>query len=156
VARVDFTPSRLNPQQAAEALREAAANRALLRGKIVAASWGTSALGTLSVSEAWLAGSSRPPKGTYYRLKNNGIYCITTPCFWLHEATLNTTQSTELSSLDLSPAGAPPDKVQAAYQSLHTTTLLAVGTNVAVPSEGPAGTGRRLVASQFYLKVIPR
>ncbi len=156
VAAIDWSASGLSSSQAAAFQSEAAAGRGLIRGTIVARSYsGFGSLGVLAATEGWQAASTKAPSGTFFRLKDNGIRCITTPCFWIHEAKLNTATHTDLSSLDLSPAGASADKVQAAWAALGTTSLLAAGTNVTVSREGPAGDGRRLVASQFYLKVKP-
>ena len=115
------------------------------------------AFAKLGVTEGWRPATDRAPTGTFYRVRDNGVRCITFPCFSIHEAKLNSTISTNLSGVDLGSAGAPEDLTQKGYDQIFGTTsgLVIAGVNRTVPRAGPAGDGRELVASQFYFKVVP-
>lgn len=91
-------------------------------------------------------------KGTYFGVENNGIVCISSPCFSFDEYTLNTKRSQAISDVDFSRTGASEKAIQTAYE------LMAEGDAVIIVGEnrryrGFSGIGVRLVASQFYLPI---
>jgi hypothetical protein len=106
-------------------------------------------LGVLVAKGAWGSATAATPAGRYFRLTDNGIVCITAPCFSINAEVLNQGTIITLSGLDLSRVGATPGQLEAAQQALSAGALLATGklTNPTFP----AGTGRDLVASQFFL-----
>lgn len=111
---------------------------------------------TFKVSELWQAATSAVGTGSFYRMTDSGIRCITSPCFSLHEARLNSRSSRNLSGLNLDPVGASEDAVADAFAALtESGGVIAVGANRAVRRAGPAGDGRELRATQFYLQVKP-
>lgn len=127
----------------------------LVRGSIERHDWGTrGTFGRLVATEAWKAAGTTEPDGLFYRVRDNGVRCITYPCPSLHEAKLNSTVHRNISGLDLSEAGATDDLVDQGYAALADTDgLLVVGHHVRV--RGPAGTALAFDASQFYLRVQP-
>ncbi len=106
-------------------------------------------------TEAWRAAGTTPATGTFYRVSDLGIRCITTPCLSLRETKLNSNVSPlPIAGLDLASAGASDADVQAAHAAAQQADgVMAAGTNVA--ARGPAGTARALKATQFFVKVLP-
>jgi hypothetical protein len=127
----------------------AVARGALVRGRVD----GFPELDTLVVSEVWTASSSLGrARGVFRRLHDSGLRCITTPCFSIQAAVLNTTRSAKVSKVDLSRTGAPPAERRRALEQLTRRGLLAAGRIVRQPNAGPGGAGRAFVATQFYVQ----
>ena len=134
-----------------------AAGRALARGTIVTGRVeGFPDLATLIVSDVWSASSSpRKPEGAFRILRDNGVRCITYPCFSIHAARLNERASTDVSGVRLSTTGAPAAERRKAMARIATSGLIAAGGIVRETQAGPAGTGSTVVATQFYVKASP-
>ncbi len=156
VSEVDYSHLGLSGDRLTSFQAAALAGRALLRGVILPGpSFGNSGpLGKLAVSEGWLAATNTAPEGPFFRVRDNGLRCITTPCFSIHEHRLNTLQHRDISSVDLSRKGASAAKVEAGLAAINAASLLVAGINL-LGETGPAGKGVELVASQFYLRVTP-
>ncbi|MBM2810095.1 MAG: hypothetical protein HW416_854 [Chloroflexi bacterium] len=60
-----------------------------------------------------------------------------------------------LSGVDLSNVPATPEQLATAARALSEDSLLVAGTIQRQPNAGPAGDGRVLVATQFYLPATP-
>lgn len=128
----------------------------LLVGTIVAKSDSiTGSLGTFVAKEAYRSATQNTALGSFYGVSNNGIVCITTPCFSYNEVLLNSdNRVTKLSDLNLEMSGALPEDIAWAHQLLaEGATLYAAGRNQKY--QGFAGTGVRLVAQQLYLPLKP-
>lgn len=112
-------------------------------------------LGVFHAKDAYRSATQNTAVGNFYGVTNNGIVCITTPCFSYDEVLLNTdNRITKLSDVNLEMSGASPDDITWAHQLLaNGATLYAAGKNQKY--QGFAGTGVRLVAQQFYLPVKP-
>lgn len=110
-------------------------------------------LGVLVPRDAWRPANDAPPEGTWYGLKDNGIRCITFPCYNIDQRVLNNRATQTISGVDLTQVGADPADEQAAFDALADGELIAVGENQVVLNEGPAGDGLTLIASQFFLRV---
>jgi Domain of unknown function (DUF6748) len=150
VAAVDL--SALPPDARARAEAALAGGRVLIRGRIGAGSVPHfPSLGRLVATEVWLSATTRPGAGTVYRIVDNGVRCITTPCFSLRAFALNTARRVALSDLDLALMGAPRKLVGRAQAALTADGLVVAGQIRAVPDAGPAGTGRALGGTQFWL-----
>jgi Domain of unknown function (DUF6748) len=125
--------------------------RSLVRGRYAPADFeGFPQLRKLAVDEAWLAATSAPWAGVVYRVVDTGRRCITSPCYSLRAARVNGVVSVRLSDLDLSGVRAPTLTARA-RATLKRGRLLVAGVVRAVPDAGPAGTGRVLAATQFWL-----
>lgn len=125
--------------------------RAVVRGKLVRGLVeGFPELDTLVVSEVWAASSSLArARGTFFRLRDNGVRCVTTPCHSVRAARLNAGGHVDVSDLDLSRSGASPLERRRALDTLATTGLVVAGHIV---RDGP---GRTAVAYQFYVRATP-
>ena len=114
---------------------------------------GFGALGTLLPTDAWRPASLNEPKGDWYGARDNGIRCITFPCYNIDERKLNSDSVMEVSGVDLSSVPANQDDLDAAWNALANDELIVVGVNVIIHDEGPAGEGKTLKASNFYVRV---
>jgi hypothetical protein len=91
----------------------------------------------------------------FYGVTNNGIVCITTPCFSYDQVLLNSTNRvTQLSDVNLEMSGAKPDDILAAQLLLANGEAL-YGSGVNQKYRDFAGIGVRFVAQQFYLPIKP-
>ena len=106
-------------------------------------------LGKLVVESAWTAATSQAAQGSYFRLRDLGIVCATTPCFAFEARPLNDASTIALSSVDLGAVDATSDQLEAAQQAALQGDLLVAGATA--PEPGPAGDGLALIASQFGL-----
>lgn len=124
--------------------------RAIARGKLVRGRVdGFPELDVLVVSEVWTASSSQArPRGAFHRLRDNGVRCITIPCFSTHAAVLNTRRHTDVSGVDLTRTGAPiKEQLEARTRGALTRAgLIASGRVIR------AGAGRTFAATQFYVR----
>jgi hypothetical protein len=124
----------------------------LVRGRIVPAGIaGFPELGRLAATSAWRAASPGTPAGTVYRVADNGARCVTHPCFALAAVVAGTSRRVTLSGIDLSATGTPPALERRIRALLARGGLYLAGTIRVVPDEGPAGDGRTLVATAFWL-----
>lgn len=125
--------------------------RALLRGSMRTRGDRNGRYGVLHVSEVWQAASSNQPGGTFYRVRDLGIKCITHPCETHREATLNSSAQRKIAGVELAGAGAPDDLLNQANQAMTSAEgILATGFHS--PVRGPAGRSQILKATQFYLR----
>lgn len=125
---------------------------ALLRGNVVAKFYrGIGNLGVFRVSESWQSASNNQPTGTYYRVKDRGLRCITHPCPTHHEAKLNSIVHANIAGVDLNGTGAKEDLIDEASRAMtEPDGVLVAGSHE--PVTGPGGRSRQLKAIQFYLR----
>lgn len=122
----------------------AVARGRLVRGRVA----GFPELDTLVVSEVWIASSAQArARGVFRRLRDNRIRCVRAPCFWIGTTVLNSSRSTTVSSVDLSPVGASATERRRAVEQLGRPGLIAAGRIVRT-----ADRGRAFVATQFYVR----
>lgn len=128
------------------------ARRALVRGDIIAKRYGHFGnLGALRVAGSWQAASDRVPRGTFFRVRDRNVRCITFPCPTHHEAKLNSTFARNIAGVDLSSAGAGENLVSEAHAAMTGPGgVLVAGDHVGVT--GPGGRSQTLEATQFYLR----
>ena len=125
--------------------------RALLRGSMLTRGNRNGRYGVLRVSEVWHAASSNQADGTFYRVRDRGIRCITHPCETHHEATLNSSVQRNIAGVELAGAGASDDLLDQANQAMTGPDGLLVSGSHS-PVRGPAGRSLMLKATQFYLQ----
>ncbi len=134
-------------------LWSALAGSILTRGRIAPAGIeGFPGLAMLAVVAAWRPAGGQQPRGTTFRVADNGIRCITTPCFSLMATALETDRRRTLSEIDLASAGASATDLRRAERALATGGALVTGAVRTVPHAGPAGAGRVLQATQIWLR----
>jgi len=149
VAELDLSALGLAGEQEAE-LR-GSPESFLVLGELTARSTRGGRLGQLLVSEAWQGHPGITPSGQFFRARNDGIVCITSPCLSFSAELLNREQpSFQLAEIDLSSVSDDPS---AAFEQLNAADgLLLAGQRSVV--RGPAGRARGLEASEFYLPFV--
>jgi uncharacterized protein DUF6748 len=132
---------------------EVEAGKALLRGNVIAKTYERFGnLGAFRVAESWQAISDSQPQGTFYRVRDRGLRCITHPCPTHHEAKLNSTFSLNIAGVDLSGAGPSNNaRVEAAMRGPEGAMI----SGNHVPVTGPGGRLLSLKATQVYLRDQP-
>jgi hypothetical protein len=131
-------------------------SRMILRGNIVPVTFpGFGEFGNLRVKEAFYAVTNAPAKGTFVGLKDNGIRCITTPCFSTNQLVLNKPNISQVSSIDLNQTGATREQIEAATREFFGQGLITVGRTEVVGNSDPTKKDVKFVATQFYLRVEP-
>jgi hypothetical protein len=120
----------------------------LVRGKLARVGQAN----TLIASEAWLGAAESDPIGTFYRVTDSGIQCVTHPCPSFKEAKLNGYAAHTIHGVDLWVPGASDSEVGLGYDRMTQKG----GTLVSgyhYKFWGPAGAGKALVASEFYVPI---
>lgn len=127
----------------------------LLKGKLISSIYERFGnLGEFVATEAYRPATNNPAEGIFAALENNGIVCITTPCFSIDESVLNTGVVHVISGFDLNPAGASEKDVNIAYSLLaHNSPLIVAGHNR--EQQELHGIGISFIANQFYLPIRP-
>ena len=122
----------------------------VVRGRLAADEYpGFGNLGRLVAESAWTGATRQAAQGTFLRIRDRGIVCVTSPCFSIEGRVLNKKKILPLSSLDLDAVDATPAQLAAAQAAVRRGDLLVTGTFG--PDPGPAGEGLALIASQFWL-----
>jgi hypothetical protein len=109
--------------------------------------------GVLVPEDAWRPATLAAPEGFWVGLKDNGVVCLTEPCYHIDERVLNRKVTHKISDVDLSQVEADRADFEAAYDALLNDELIAVGKNQVIKDAGPAGDGLVMVATQFFLKL---
>jgi hypothetical protein len=151
---VDLEPLGLSEAQRASLVEAMLVNRVLLNGTIEPREPDATAVrGVLHASQAWQGAGLASPNGHLYRVRDNGIRCITAPCFSYDAELMNSSEVTTVSAVDLTGVIAPPEELDAARRLLVSSGLLVAGMIRPERRDGLGAEGRLLVASQFYLPV---
>lgn len=134
-------------------LWSALAGSVLVRGRIVRAGIeGFPDLGKLAAVAAWRPAGQQEPRGTTFRVVDNGVRCVTSPCFSLTAFVLETERRRTLSEIDLAGVGASAADLRRAQRAIAVGGVLVTGVVRTVPDAGPAGAGRELRAAQVWLR----
>lgn len=147
------------PEQTAAFEASFAKGKAVVRGYLEPAPGGLYTADQLTLTEAWQGQGTHKPLGTFYGVKSTGIVCITAPCPSLAASKLNVVGPAVNPDLDLSLTGATDKQIQAGYEALGSSGILAAGA--IVPVKYPALEGRKprlgskLIASEFYVPAKP-
>jgi hypothetical protein len=127
----------------------------LLKGELMPKDYnGFGNLGEFVATDAYRPATNNPPKGKFTALINNGIVCITAPCFSIDEYRLNTRRLSVISGFDLNPVGAS-DKDLAAADALFSNKLPLIVAGYNKQQEELGGIGVSFIANQLYLPIKP-
>ncbi|MEH2071499.1 MAG: DUF6748 domain-containing protein [Nostoc sp.] len=155
VSAIDWSSLKVSPYELVK-IQNDDGSRVILRGNIVPVTFpGFGEFGNLRVKEAFYAATNAPAKGTFVGLKDNGIRCITTPCFSTVQLVLNKPKISQVSSIDLSQTGATQKQIDAATSEIFDQGLIAVGITEVAENVDPTKRDTKFVATQFYLRVKP-
>ncbi|MCF2152157.1 hypothetical protein IQ276_038365 [Desmonostoc muscorum LEGE 12446] len=155
MSAIDWNSLKVSPYQLVK-IQNDDGSRVILRGNIVPVTFpGFGEFGNLRVKEAFYAATNAPAKGTFVGLKDNGIRCITTPCFSTVDLVLNKPYISQVSSIDLSQTGATQKQIDAATSEIFGQGLITVGKTEVVGNSDPTKKDTKFVATQFYVRVKP-
>ncbi len=128
----------------------------LLQGEIKSKVYkGFGNLGIFVIKAGFQAATTAADGKVFVGIENNGIVCITTPCFSADQYSLNSKKIRTISDIDLTPVNAPDTLLSQANDLIaNQGVLLASGVNQ--QTEGVAGKGLAFVATQFYVPVFPK
>jgi len=107
-------------------------------------------LGVFLPMQAYQPASASEPEGWFGGLQDNGIRCITAPCFSITEQFLNASSELNLSDIQFKVEGAPQKLTDQAYELMAKEQVLPVAGRLRITRE-QAGLGIGLVITQFYL-----
>lgn len=112
-------------------------------------------VGRFEAEAAFQHFGSDASKGKYAGLQNNGILCITSPCFSFDMLKLNSNKTRKLSGIDYSQLDADKNIVEQVQQNMaNGETVIAFGTKNRV--KGFAGKGLEFVVKSVYLPIIAK
>jgi hypothetical protein len=153
-AEADLSRTQTGKKERVRLKQQIAEGRALVRGRLVRGRVdGFPRLDALVVTEVWtVSTSSNRARGTFYKLRDRGIRCVTTPCFSIHAAVLNSGRHLDISDVDLTPTRVDAVELGRAMKQIGSRGLVVAGRVVPDPDAGPAGDGRELVVTQFYVR----
>ena len=153
VAELDWSNVGLSDAEASDANAAAGGSQIVLRGTLVKANYAQFNLAAFSVDEGWRAATDHAPTGTFYRVHDSGVKCITYPCPTVKGVKLNKNANPTASyaGLDLAPSGAAQAQLDQAWQDMTGNGLVVAAKTQTVT--GPAGKGAGLSASQFYTRI---
>lgn len=126
---------------------------ALLQGRIKPKVYpGFGNLGVFELQAVFSSATADAGKGIFVGLENNGIVCITTPCFSIDQSLLDSCKSRVISGVDLTGFGASDEDIQKALAIVADSgALIAAGADKQVKET--AGLGVTFVASQVYFPI---
>jgi len=120
----------------------------LLRGTLDPVRFEVGELGVFRTREAWLGHEGATARGTFFRGRNNGLVCITTPCLSFTVQKLNSSAAPEdVAGIDLEGIMEDPSDGFEQLNAPEGLLLAAQRTTVS----GPAGTATALDASEYYV-----
>ncbi|TAN66229.1 MAG: hypothetical protein EPN17_14235 [Methylobacter sp.] len=126
---------------------------ALLQGLIKPKIYGEFGnLGIFAVKAAFSSSTDTVGAGLFVGLENNGIVCITTPCFSADQYLLNRSKIRAISGIDLGKVGASDLLLNEALSIMAKGEVL-IASGVNIQTEEVAGKGITFVADQFYLPI---
>lgn len=152
---IDDAALGLNDDELAAFQSDLGEGLAIVRAKIKAQAFGTlGTFGLLSLIEGWVASAPATVTGTHYLVTGTPVRCFAAPCFSISARTVNSTYKRMISDLNL---GVIPDEEKEAegYATVaEGKTLIVSGAIQRIPRAGPAGTGKKLNASQVWFRVL--
>ena len=123
----------------------------LLFGHIGEVEFGGYPVGAFQATAAWRSIGGHTGSGLGVLLRDIHLTCVSEPCFTFEQTELNGDAQSQVSGVDLSDLNATDADIDDAFAALDDDGLLALGENVVVPDQGPAGDGIDFVATDAYL-----
>ncbi len=128
-------------------------NRALLRADLEVKLFDRfGRFGVLRVIESWQATNDNPTSDNFFRVRDKGVRCITSPCLTHHESKLNSRIERDIAGVDLKAiTGASDEAINEAFEAMTEPEGIIV-SGKHVPVTGPTGRATELKALQFYMR----
>lgn len=135
------------------------ATEAIVQGRLDFGDKTKPTYGSLMAVAAWRGVTGSKAMGSFYVAADNGIRCIKAPCVSTSASGLNGAPGHMVHQLDLTHTEvvAPAEKQEAAQVLSHSREGVLVAGAVQLPKckEGADDCGPKLVASEFYARVVP-
>ena len=127
----------------------------LILGSMQSKDYDAGKFGTVLVAEAWYGANQQftieHPGPNIFKLTDNGMRCITTPCFSFNQEKLNAGDIVTISNIELSNIDSSPEDLDEAFVVLADTGLFVAGYNALVMEDAREGISLR--ADQLYLSI---
>jgi hypothetical protein len=156
VSAIQLTGIGLSAQEEADFRGAVESGKALIKARVYKKKFNGTYYGTLKANEGWLGATGSTPAGTFYRVADNGICCITTPCPSTTAGELNGSVKFNLVKVNLTGTATPPDQasLDRAAQALGTKDGILLAGGIAMPKCVPnSNCGPFATATEFYLRV---
>jgi len=157
VASIQLTGIGLSTREETELRDAVESGKALIKAKTFKTKFNGQTIGILKASEGWRGATGSTPTGSFYRVADNGIRCVTAPCPATSAYALNGNDSHPLIKVQLANTATPADKgtLDAAAQALGTTNGILIAGGITLPKCLPTAKncGPGATASEFYLRV---
>ncbi|HET9992297.1 MAG TPA: DUF6748 domain-containing protein [Kofleriaceae bacterium] len=141
---LDWTDAHLSADDQAILTDAAASSAAIVRGHFAPpAETLLPEIGRFLIGEAWVAEGDGVAAGTFVRVIDNGVRCITAPCPHLAEATLETTRKATISDVDFTTADMTASEIEACNAELAGSDgILIAGDRYYYTENGRVAVGR--------------
>jgi len=155
VSAIQLGGVNLSTREEAEA-RDAIENgKAVLKARTYKTAARGSIVGVLKANEVWRGVSGGAADGTFYRVVDNGIRCITTPCPSTSAFLLNGSDSHTLTEVRFERTLAPSHTLEAARNAIASDDGILVAGGVSIPRCLPGATcGAMLSTTEIYTRVV--
>ncbi|MEO8799910.1 MAG: DUF6748 domain-containing protein, partial [Polyangiaceae bacterium] len=158
VSSITFGGIGLSAREESELRDQVESGKAIIKARTYKSTFHGTVLGTLKANEAWVGATGSTPDGTFYRVADNGIRCITAPCPSTTATALNGEASGSHDVIDVkldnTANPADQDALDRASQALGTHEGILLAGGIALPKCKPGSNcGPFVSASEFYLRV---
>lgn len=160
VSDISLSGLRLSDQEEADFQSSLAEGKALIKARSYRYTFRRTRLGRLKASEGWLGATGSTPDGTFFRVADNGVRCITTPCYSTTAYGLNGADDYNVLRTHLENTTIPADETSLFLGQTAMATregVMVVGyiyTPRCLPNSIDCGPG--IGAQEFYLRVKRR
>ena len=152
VSSIDWNSLNLGTEQLTKL--QSQDTKVIVRGNLFSKKFdGFGELGVLQAKEVFIAATNAPAKGKFVGLKDNGIVCVTEPCFFTNRLVLNKPNSSKISSIDVSQVGATLEQIEAARKAVNNEGLIAIGITKTTKDGDGINGGVNFFVTQFYLRL---
>ncbi len=151
VSALDFNTSGLSGSAQNEATDFLTNGDGIVKGAFKALGAPNAGIASFSVKEVWKGATGATPSGSFYRLADSGIRCVTTPCPSLKASKLNSAKVYDATgyALDKTSPKASAAAIAEATTAAATANGFLIATKTAVPNNNA------LVATEFYTRFAP-
>lgn len=164
VSAIQLTGIGLSAREESELRVAVEGGKALIKARTYKKKLNGQQIGTLKANEGWLGATGSTPDGTFYRVADNGIRCVTTPCPSTTAYTLNSNDQHNLVEVNLQGTATPAsqESLDRAGQALGTKEGILLAGGIALPKCAPPAPGINsncgpfASASELYLRVTRR
>ena len=157
VSAITMTGIGLSDRETADVMASLTGQKALVKAAIYKKTVGGKVVATLKASQAWVGATGSAASGSFYRVADNGIRCITAPCPSTTAYQLNGHDDHNVISANLKYTATPPsdDMLDVASRAMSTKEGVLLAGGVAIPKcvAGSTTCGPTVIAQEFYVRV---